>query len=230
MKTQKKSKLARQYQKKLWVRRTLFVLLIALVAIIRITSCDKHKSSPANLPITDFERYNGRTFTCVKVIDGDTIDIDVPDPHSRRHRGFTRIRLWGIDTPEIAHYGRGKAMYFGYKAAEFARKLLAGKQVRLKLVKGKTRGYYGRLLAYVFLPDGRMYNRLAIIEGYAYADYRFKHPYLKEFLKLEAQARKKRVGLWAGVTPADLPHWYRKSKLKTFWKQQHSNSKSGQVK
>jgi len=200
------------------------VCIIALVAILRITSCDKHKSSVTILPIDDFPRYNGRTFTCVKVVDGDTIDIDVPDPKSQKHHGFTRIRMWGIDTPEIAHHSR-PAMYFGYKATEFARKLLAGRKVRLKLVKGKTRGYYGRLLAYVFLPDGKMYNRLAIIEGYAYADHRFKHPYRKEFLQLEAQAREKRAGLWAGVTPNDLPRWYRKSKLKTFWQQKVINEK-----
>ncbi len=215
----KSRSLASQYRNKKFRRRLIWLAVILCIIGLRFVSFNR-RSSFKNLPINDYERYHNRVFTCVKVIDGDTIDIDVPDPKSRRYQRFTRIRMWGIDTPEIAHYGH-KAMYFGYEAAEFARKLLAGKKVRLELVKGRTRGYYGRLLAYVYLPDGRMYNRLAIEKGYAYADYRFKHPYLKEFLKLEEQARRKRVGLWAGVSPKDLPHWYRKSKLKEFWKHQH---------
>ncbi len=209
-----------QYRKKqLQKRLILFCVALGIISL-RLASCDKN-NSVKNTSLNDYERYNNRIFKCIKVVDGDTIDIDVPDPKSRKHSRFTRIRMWGIDTPEIAHHG-GKAMYFGYEAAEFARKMLAGKNVRLKLVRGKTRGYYGRLLAYVFLPDGRMYNRLAIEQGYAYADYRFKHPYRKEFLELEAQARRKRVGLWVGVTPKDLPRWYPKSKLKNFWKQQNT--------
>ncbi len=213
-----------QYRRKNLRKRLVWVFVAVAIISLRLVSCDKN-GSVKSLPLSDYERYNERVFTCIKVVDGDTIDIDVPDLKSKRGHRFTRIRMWGIDTPEIAHHGR-KAMYFGYEAAEFARRLLAGKKVRLKLIKGKTRGYYGRLLAYVFLPDGSMYNRLAIEKGYAYADYRFKHPYMKEFLKLEAEARKSCLGLWKKVTPNDLPHWYRKSKLKSFWKHRCNNAQN----
>ena len=46
-------------------------------------------------------------------------------------------------------------------------------------------------------------------DGLAYADPLYRHPYRDEFLRLQKQARAKRAGLWAHVTPADLPWYYR---------------------
>jgi len=168
----------------------------------------------------DFSRYHNRTFQCIKVVDGDTIDIDIPDlkdnREDRQPRAYTRIRMWGIDTPERSHHGR-RAMYYGYEATEFASKLMVGKQVRLELVETKTRGYYGRLLAYVYLPDGRLYNRLAVKAGCAYADWRWAHPLRDEFLALERRARANLAGLWRRVGPDQLPKWYPPSRLARFW-------------
>ena len=45
---------------------------------------------------SDVARYHGKTFTVVNVVDGDTIDVDAPDGEYEH----TRIRLWGVDTPE----------------------------------------------------------------------------------------------------------------------------------
>jgi len=99
----------------------------------------------------DLERYHGRTFTVSNVVDGDTIDIDAPDGEYER----TRVRLCGIDTPESKSPKTG-VMYFGPEAAEFTAKVALGRRVCIYLDEGnRTRGYYGRLLAYVQLPRTR---------------------------------------------------------------------------
>jgi endonuclease YncB( thermonuclease family) len=134
----------------------------------------------------DFEKYQAKTFAVINVVDGDTIDIDIPDDKYNR----TRIRLWGIDTPETN-------MYFGPEAADFTKASALGKQVTIYLDEGnRTRGKYGRLLAYVQLPDGRFLNEVLLTEGYAYADLRFQHSFYNKYTQLQAVARRQKKGLW----------------------------------
>ena len=88
-----------------------------------------------------------------KVTDGDTIRVS----------GIGPVRLIGIDTPEVY----GEAECFGREASAFAESLLPlGTRVRYR-VGVEDRDRYGRLLAYVWLPDGRMLNRVMIEAGYA---------------------------------------------------------------
>ncbi|MEJ2700672.1 MAG: thermonuclease family protein, partial [Desulfuromonadales bacterium] len=58
------------------------------------------------------------------------------------------------------------------------------------------RDRYGRLLAYVVLPDGRMLNRLLLEKGYAAVYRRFDFRLKQDFLRAEADARRRQVGLW----------------------------------
>jgi len=156
---------------------------------------------------TDQQRYHDKIFNVIKVVDGDTLDLDIPDPTTGKN--FTRVRLWGVDTPETKHPTRGQ-MYFGPEASDFTRKLALNQQVRVSLEPYEnTRGKYGRLLAYIFLPDGSMLNEQLIEKGYGYADPRFKHILRRKFLNLEKQAQKEKLGLWQNVTPDQYPPWYR---------------------
>lgn len=156
----------------------------------------------------DFEKYHGKTFKVTNVVDGDTIDIDVPDGDF----GHTRIRLWGIDTPESKSPKTG-VMYFGPEAAEFTRTLALGRNVRIYLDQGnRTRGYYGRVLGYVQLPGKTFLNELLIAEGYAYADLRFKHSHYNRYKQLDSAARGQRKGLWAEVRRDQLPQWLQEKK------------------
>jgi len=153
--------------------------------------------------VSDLEKYHGKTFTVVNVIDGDTFDIDIPDGRDER----TRIRLLGIDTPETGGEQIG-VMYFGQEAAEFTRKLALGKSVSVYLDSpNPTRGKYGRLLAYVKLPDGGFVNEVLLTEGYAYADSRFSHSFFNKYKQLQSLARSGKKGLWQNVTPDQLPQW-----------------------
>ncbi len=156
----------------------------------------------------DFQKYHAGTFTVVNVVDGDTIDIDIPDGQYEH----TRIRLWGIDTPETKNPDLG-VMYFGPEAAEFARKLVLGKPVTVYLDEGNnTRGKYGRLLAYVQLPDGRFLNEVLLAEGFAYADSRFRHSLYNKYKQLDASARSLKKGLWEAVSREQLPEWLQRQK------------------
>lgn len=151
----------------------------------------------------DFEKYHAGTFTVVNVVDGDTIDIDIPDAQYEN----TRIRLWGIDTPETKNPDLG-VMYFGPEAAEFASRLVLKKSITVYLDEGNnTRGKYGRLLAYVQLPDGGFLNEILLAEGFAYADLRFRHSFYNRYKQLDASARSLKKGLWEKVTREQLPEW-----------------------
>ena len=150
----------------------------------------------------DLEKYHARAFTVVNVVDGDTIDIDAPDG-TYKH---TRVRLWGIDTPETKNPEIG-VMYFGPEAAEFARKLTFGKTVMIYLDENRTRDKYNRILAYVKLKDGGFLNEILLSEGFAYADLRFKHDFYNKYKQLESAARSQKKGLWENVKPEQMPQW-----------------------
>jgi micrococcal nuclease len=154
----------------------------------------------------DIAKYHGKIFTVTKVIDGDTIDIDIPDGNYNH----TRIRLWGVDTPETKDPRTGP-MYFGKEASDFATKLALGKRVTIYLEKEKnSRDKYHRLLAYIQLPDGTFLNEVLLSEGFAYADLRFKHGLYNKYKQLESVARNQKKGLWANITPEQMPKWRQK--------------------
>jgi micrococcal nuclease len=186
----------------------LLVLLICLDHSPVRRSWRRRPKSGEKAKAYDLEKYHGKTFTVVKIVDGDTIDIDVPDGKYNH----TRIRLWGIDTPETKSKKYG-VMYFGPEAAEFAKKLALGKPAAIYLDKGnRTRGKYGRLLAYVQLPDGRFLNEVLVAEGFAYADLRFRHSFYHKYEQLQASARRQKKGLWPNAKREQLPEWLQRKK------------------
>ncbi len=145
--------------------------------------------------------YEGRSVRVAQVIDGDTIDV----VDQRRPNETTRVRLWGIDTPEIAKpwtEGDGDAITesepFGDEATAMTKQLCDGQTVRLMVQAHRLRGRYGRLLAYVQLPDQTLLNERLLTAGLARADGRFAHQWSQRFELLEQQARFDGVGMWAG--------------------------------
>jgi endonuclease YncB( thermonuclease family) len=88
-----------------------------------------------------------------EVIDGDTIDVRIDGIE-------TRIRYFGVDTPE-----RGRACY---REAIDRNETLLGDTVLL-LVDARTEDDFGRLLRYVFLPDGTSVDATLVAEGFGLA-------------------------------------------------------------
>ncbi len=139
------------------------------------------------------------TYTVVRVIDGDTIEVRINDVN-------TKIRLIGIDTPETVD-PRKPVQCFGREASKRTSDLLLGKVVVLE--DDKTQGdkdKYDRLLRYVFLSDGTNVNKSLIEEGYAY-EYTYDLPYKYQvgFKQAQVDAREGNRGLWADnvcITPS----------------------------
>lgn len=136
----------------------------------------------------------GPNATVVAVIDGDTFDVQVA---GRRER----VRLLGIDTPEIAHPAFGDraattAECYGDEAAAFTAGLLpAGTQVRLERdVVG--RDHFGRLLAHVH--RGEVYVNVELVRrGYAQPLFIAPNAVNRDVIVAAASAAEAEdVGLW----------------------------------
>ncbi len=152
---------------------------------------------------SDSDRYHDRTFRVVRVVDGDTLDLGFADGEG----STTRVRLWGVDTPELAHGGQLE-MHFGRQAADFAERTCGDRHVHVVLSPSRTRDKYGRLLAYLLLErGGPMFNEMLVEQGFAYADTRFDHPYKKQFEVAERRAQRAKTGLWESVTLSQMPEW-----------------------
>lgn len=142
----------------------------------------------------DWNRYDNRTVRVVTIVDGDTLDVEIPDGD----RATTRIRLWGVDTPEAANAGENKpAQPFSKEATDLTRTLALHQTVRLRLQAHRVRDIYGRLLAYIELPDGSILNERLLAAGVARHDPRFEHRHNDRFGLIEKQAKVDKVGLWA---------------------------------
>lgn len=120
-----------------------------------------------------------------KVIDGDTFVIESGE----------KVRLIGIDTPEKAGpYTQEEP--FGKEASVFSKTLLEGQTVYLAKDTSDT-DRYGRLLRYAYLKDGTFVNLCLVEEGLATAvEFPPDTAYAEIFASAEADASKKKKGLW----------------------------------
>ncbi len=143
----------------------------------------------------DMTAYHGAEFRVGRVIDGDTIEIEIPDP--RRRRSATQVRLLGIDCPERAGPRRATAEPFADEALMLARSLADGRRVRIALEPHRTRDAYGRLLAHVELADGTSLNEALLQAGLARADDRWPHAQLGRYAQAQRAARKDALGIWS---------------------------------
>ena len=154
----------------------------------------------------DWKKYHKRSFRVEKVIDGDTIDLAVPDNKDPT----TRVRLLGVDTPETKN-PKTSVMYFGPEASAFTKKLCENQQVTVLLdTVADQRDKYGRLLAYIRLPDGSILDERLIAEGFGYADPRFEHSFYDKYAQLQEQAMRGKKGLWEKVNRSQFPEWLRR--------------------
>lgn len=133
-------------------------------------------------------------YDVVKVVDGDTIDVNIDGKTER-------LRLIGIDTPETVD-PRKPVQCFGKEASNKAKELLEGKKVRLESDDSQdNRDKYDRLLRYVHLEDGTLYNKIIIAEGYAHEyTYNVPYKYQSEFKQAQKEAEEAEKGLWSPST------------------------------
>jgi micrococcal nuclease len=130
----------------------------------------------------------------VKVVDGDTIAVVIDGKRET-------VRLIGINTPETVD-PRRPVECFGKEASDKVKSLLTGTSVRLVSDPTQSeRDRYNRLLRYVYLDDGRLFNQYLIEEGFAY-EYTYGTPYeyREQFKTAEKNARENQRGLWSEST------------------------------
>jgi micrococcal nuclease len=125
-------------------------------------------------------------------VDGDTLRVRIAHPPAEL-KAVETIRMIGVDTPETVHPNR-PVEKFGREASDFTKNRLLGKTVYLAF-DWDTRDRYGRLLAYIYTPEG-CFNAALIREGYGHAYTRFPFEFMAEFRALEQDARTAKRGLW----------------------------------
>jgi endonuclease YncB( thermonuclease family) len=145
-------------------------------------------------PSFSFADFSGRV---VGVSDGDTIKV--------MHGGKAeKIRLHGIDCPE-----RNQA--FGTRAKQFTSEMVFGKTVTIHVTDMDR---YGRTVADVIMPDGRVLNRELVTAGLAWW-YRKYAPHDLALGRLEEEARTAKRGLWADPDPIPPWKWRKARKAET---------------
>jgi len=134
-----------------------------LIAAVLVTAC---AGGAVATPMTTTGGSIVANATVASIVDGDTIHATVDGVDER-------VRLIGIDTPEVAHPASGDrppqaAECFGDAATDFTASLIpVGTPIRLERdVVG--RDDYGRLLAYVYrASDGVLVNYEIVRHGFA---------------------------------------------------------------
>lgn len=122
------------------------------------------------------------TAATVRVADGDSFAV-----------GGQRIRLFGIDAPELAQScedGSGRRYRCGQAAAAALARLIGTERPDCS---ERDRDPYGRSVA-ICSAGGRELNRAMVAEGWAIAFTRYSRDYVAD----EAAARRARRGLWQG--------------------------------
>ena len=112
------------------------------------------------------------------------------------------VRVIGVDTPEL-HHPKKPVQRYATEARDFVVNLLPkGSPVSLRVDQANAainhRDRYGRLLAHVVLPDGRLLAEVVIRQGFGHAltRYPFDSHLMERFQQAEREAREAERGLW----------------------------------
>src|SRR5215471_8549151 len=161
----------------IWKRAAAVVLLLSTLGGFALAAVAQSESLPA---------------TVFNVVDGDTSDVRFEDGRTER------IRLIGIDTPETVD-PRKPVQCFGREASAHAHELLDSQNVGIELDPSQgERDIYGRMLAYIWLSDGRDFGEVMIADGFAH-EYTYNLPYahIDAYKAAQAQAIASQAGLWS---------------------------------
>lgn len=111
----------------------------------------------------------------------------------------TPVRILGVDTEIRSVLPSHAGDFCCYAAENFTNRLLSGRSFYLVKPSKKSveTDEFGQLLRYIHLEDGRDLGAELIRAGWARADERIPHPRIKEYRKLESEARKARIGIWS---------------------------------
>lgn len=148
---------------------------------------------------TDAASGAGANAVMVRVVDGDTIVVDLDGREER-------VRLIGIDTPESVAEERPDQC-FGVEASDEVERLLPVGTDLLLERDVEPRDRYDRLLAYVYRAHDQLFvNEVLVRDGFAgILTYPPNDTYAERFRSLEATAQQEGVGLWGACGGPDEP-------------------------
>ena len=173
------------------------VLALALSAAVSQRGCGRSGGD-------DWAAFDHKSFVVTHVSDGDTIIVRPTSGGAE-----TKVRLIGVDTPELHSASGSGGDYWAREAKRYTTSHAVGKPVTLLLEKTNTRDKYRRLLAYVYVGDSDNLNLDLVRDGQGYADRRFRHSMRPQFEQAETEARRRGKGLWKDVTEETMPPWRR---------------------
>lgn len=123
------------------------------------------------------------------VIDGDTFIT--------KFNGVSKkVRLIGVNTPEITSKYKKSFNHFGETAAQYLKNKIEKKKVKLEFDNYKF-DKYGRVLAYVYF-ENKMINENLVEIGYASSlPTSWNKKYLERFQTAQKRAKEKYLGIWS---------------------------------
>jgi len=130
--------------------------------------------------------YEYRVKQVLKIVDGDTIDVDID-------LGFdisftSRVRLAGIDTPESRTTDK-KEKVLGLEVKQRLKDVLSkSSSVVIRTEKPDSTEKYGRILGWIFIDGAeKSVNEALIADGYAWGY--MGETKIKDFALLEAKRK-----------------------------------------
>lgn len=175
------------------IRKSIFMILL-MIPLFLLSACNPltnpfSETPPETLGDGDYEKG-----VVEYVIDGDTFEVKLDNGKSERVRAIL------VNTPETCHESSPKDCQpdpYGNEAKAFTKELLDGKTVYLEQ-DSEERDPYDRLLAYVYLEDGRMYQEIILEEGLAEIMAIKPNVKYKSHLEtIEKQAKAQHLNLWS---------------------------------
>ena len=137
-----------------------------------------------------------QTALVVKVVDGDTVVL----------AGGARVRVLGIDAPEMERDGH-PADFLAHQSKAALAEMILNRTVILSYDRLRY-DHYGRVLAYLFLPDHTLVNAELVRRGLARVY--FISPnlrYQKELLVAQQEAIGAQRGVWQQLLKQDEPFY-----------------------
>jgi micrococcal nuclease len=170
------------------VRRLLAIPLVFLLACTTATVTVSTDGGPSS-PSASGSPAHGKSLAAVtRVVDGDTAHVLF------RGKDVT-IRFIGVDTPETVAPGQPIECY-GPESSQFTIRRLTGRKVRLEFDVERI-DPFGRTLAYLWMPDGSMFNETLVRDGFAtVATYPPDTRYVDRFEAAQRAAKAADRGLW----------------------------------
>ena len=136
-----------------------------------------------------------------RVADGDTLTLVT------REGTKLKVRLYGIDAPEVRHEMLPGQPY-GKEAKAALTALVLGRRVTVEIVEIDTH----RRMVGIVRMSGADINLAMVRSGHAWAYRRYlSAPYASEYIAAEKEARNRGLGLWKQANP-DPPWEFKRRK------------------